>query len=206
MEKAILAILEKEYGEYIYIKDTVPKPYYENIEAVKAIILGCDPSTGNEKIEFDYVFNIDKFKSGKGNKNYFKPIYTNLNAIGLSLSDIYVQNLCKNYSTNVTSKNKKWTEMATLWVPAIKEELDSLFPKNIPVLLTAECLLEPLCNEYKNKKARFYYEKKIIIKESDNKLGRNLIPFFRCCKYRLDKDEWSNYKYFVKHFISRNML
>lgn len=104
MEKALLKRLEKEYGEYIYIKHTLPKPYYENIEDVKVILLGCDPSTGNEEQKIDYVFNIDKFKSGEGDKRYFSPIHRNLDAIGLGLSDIYVQNLYKNYFKTVTSK------------------------------------------------------------------------------------------------------
>lgn len=209
MEKALLKRLEKEYGEYIYIKDTLPKPYYENIEDVKVILLGCDPSTGNEEQKIDYVFNIDKFKSGEGDKRYFSPIHRNLDAIGLGLSDIYAQNLCKNYFKVVTSENKKWTEIANLWVPIIKEEFDSLFPKNIPVLLTAQNLIKPLCNEYgHNKEARWYYEDEnnVIIKESDNKLERNLIPFFRCCAYKLDKYEWRNYRDFIKHFIDESVL
>ena len=56
----------------------MPKPYYENIEDVKVIFLGCAPSTGTEKQEFDYVFNIDKLESGEGDKRYFSLIYSNL--------------------------------------------------------------------------------------------------------------------------------
>jgi hypothetical protein len=70
------------------------------------------------------------------------------------------------------------------------------------VFLTAECLLKPLCNTYEDKGAAYYYENNIIIKESDNKLGRKLISFFRCSAYSLADNKWNDYRDFIKKLIA----
>lgn len=91
------------------MKTLAPKPFCFNKDNVKAFVLGCDP-TGSDKnenpLEFGYVFDLGK------DKWYFSGILANLCQIGLSLNDIYVQNLITEYLKTESSKNKEWLKIA----------------------------------------------------------------------------------------------
>lgn len=191
-EKEFLGKLESEYKDYFYKKHMIPKPYYEDLDKVKAILLGSNPMAVGENAGAEYVFDLTDFNKNRGDSPIFGNIYKNLNAIGLDLWDIYAQNLCKNYFINLSVHDDKWVEIAKLWAEVIKEELDVLFDENIPVLVTAPWILNPLVDDLKE--GHFYYEKQKFIEADQNKLGRTLIPFFRQADFSLDDPKWKGYK------------
>lgn len=191
-EKELLGKLEAEYKEYFYNKHIIPKPYFEDLEKVKAILLGSNPVAVGESAGAEYVFDLTHFNKNRGDNPIFGNIYNNLSDIGLDLWDVYAQNLCKNYFINLSVHDEKWVEIAKLWSLVIKEELDTLFDKDIPVLVTAPWILNPLVDDLKN--PLYYYEKKKFIDPANNKLGRTLIPFFRQSEYALTDPKWKGYK------------
>lgn len=103
--------------------------------------------------------------------------------IGLSLEDVYVQNLCQNYFDNETSQNPGWKKAAKIWIPYLKEELDNLpIRKNTPVFLTAGILYDVLIiqgtTSYKPKD--LYSRPELLpVKACENYLKRPLFPLYR---------------------------
>jgi hypothetical protein len=84
-----------------YIKNNYPNIYLETKtlpkahigkSKIRAIVLGADPSNITYNKRFEYVFGLEK-----KNSQYFKGIESNLELLGLSLDDIYVQNIIQNY-------------------------------------------------------------------------------------------------------------
>lgn len=115
---------------------------------------------------------------------------------------MYIDNLCKNYFTVETFENKFWVEIADkYWILYLKDELDKLFSKTVPVLATADILLKALCYKgcYNTKNNDLYYKECKYIEPNQNKLGRKIIPFFRHHKYSLD--DWDSYVDFIKKEI-----
>ena len=196
-EKELIGKLESEYSDYMYEKHNIPKPYFQNVESVKAILLGSNPVAVGEMSGDEYVFNLGGFNKDIGGGPIFGNIYNNMDAVSLDIMDIYAQNLCKNYFVNLSVHDDKWIEIAGLWAEVLKEELDTLFSKNIPVLVTAPWILKPLVKEVKESK--YYYENKEFISQADNKLGRILIPFFRQRDFSLLNDEWKEYRDKIKY-------
>ncbi|MDD3877490.1 MAG: hypothetical protein PHT69_12795 [Bacteroidales bacterium] len=184
-----------------------PKPYPEIIEIpeqIKAIVLGCDPSnfsnTDGTTKELETVFAITgKNKDGR----YFSIVLRNLKQVGLALSDIYVQNLCRNYFTAVTKDNAVWQEAANRWVESLKKELDDLkIPLKVPVFLTSDELYKALLKDKKEfRSARTIYNNPqlIPVNEENNLLGRPLIPLYRHIDYRIEK--WEDYKNRIKEIL-----
>lgn len=195
-EKELIGKLESEYKNYFYNKFHIPKPYFENLEGVKVVLLGSNPMAVGESAGAEYVFDLKDFNKQRGHNPIFGNIYKNLNAVGLDLWDIYAQNLCKNYFINLSVHDDIWVEIATHWAEVIKMELDTLFDKKIPVLITAPWILKPLVENLKE--PHFYYEKKKFIYAEENKLGRELIPFFRQEDFSLLDPKWKDYKEAVK--------
>jgi len=141
-ENEILKELHFKFGDLI-LNNSFPKPYCKNLDTVKAILLGCDP-TNKFSANLPYVFALE---SGLPIFNSFIAHWErSLNEIGLSLNNVYIQNLCKNYFVTETSCNRKWDKVARFWIPYLKEEL-CMFPKNIPVLLSSERLYKVLLND-----------------------------------------------------------
>ncbi len=198
-DKELIGKLESEYKEYYYTKYTIPKPYFEKLEDVKAIVLGSNPMAVGDYAGSEYVFDLNHFNQNRGKSPVFDKIYNNLNAIGLDLWDVYVQNLCKNYFINLSVHDDKWVEIAKLWAKVIKQELDTLFAEDIPVLVTAPWILVPLVNEHKE--ADYYYDKKKFIQPNENKLGRTIIPLFRQSMYALTDPKWKGYKETVQNIF-----
>ncbi len=152
-----------------------PRPYYKNIKDVKAIILGADPSNPQDKT-FEFVFGLEH-----GEKSpYFNKILTNISNVELNLNNIYVQNICKNYFTDVTDKNDLFSEITEkYWLPYLKYELDSFFSKEIPVLVTAWKVLEiiaPEAGQYK-KSRKLIYDNGIVF--NSPVLSRSVFALFR---------------------------
>lgn len=181
----ICKLLQTKFPDYYEPVEFLPHPFCTNKANVKAIVLGTDPSNRFQK-RFQYVFGL-----GGSDRRYFNFIQHNLNEIGLSLDEIYVQNLCRNYSRVETSKNPKWYEIAKQWVPVLKDELDESFDRNIPVLITAWEIFKVLAINPGNVKPCFFYNNLKIIDFSENFLNRQLIPFFRHHYYDLSK--WREY-------------
>ena len=165
-----------------------PFPYpakVENPAYIKVIVLGCDPgnfsNTDGTTAALEYVFGI----TGEGKDGrYFAPIIRNLKELGLSLQDIYVQNLCRNYFTKETSKNPVWMEAAKIWKPYLKKELDTLFPPYVPVFLTSEKIYHALINDERYSPAEIY-AKPELVPFRKNFLQRHLVPLYRHHKYTL---------------------
>jgi len=178
-----------------------PKPYPSkgfNPTLVKAIVLGCDPSNfsnNGETNQLETVFGIE----GVGNDGrYFAGILKNLNEVGLTLTDIYVQNLCRNYFYKETKKNDIWFQAAALWRKTLKDELNQLgIPPCVPVFLTAEELYRALVNEKHTVRQckEFYQTPELIpIKPNENHLERPLIPLFRGGAGYYNLKNWENYR------------
>lgn len=194
----VLDELKEDYGEYLNLDLVIPKPYYEDLDSVKVIVLGSNPMEIKDSSEAAFVFNLSTFKHGLEGEKIFGNIYKNLQAIGLDLSHIYAENLCKNYLKNISVHDEAWIRIASIWGKHLKEELDQLFPKEIPVLITASWMLKALGEEMRD--GMYYYTENQFIEAEKNILDRVLIPFFRHKQYNLDKEMFDQYKEkIIKH-------
>jgi len=193
-EKEILTCLESEYREVFVKTDSLPNPYIGEQE-IKAILLGTEPGNGYNT-RFEYAFGLENPKS-----KYIQTVQANLyNLNNLNLGNLYIQNICKNYFDCDSFKNKFWKEIAKLWVPLIKGELDARFERNIPILLSADKILEVVLTETEKKRsAKFYYENLSFIDEDKNVFERVLIPFYRHFRYKLSK--WDDYRAKVDRYF-----
>jgi len=177
-----------------------PKPFCVNPAKIKAFVLGCDPTAfdkNQNRLEFEYVFDLGK------DQRYFAGVLKNLEWIGLSINDIYVQNLIADYQENETGKNNEWKQMANEYLPLRIEELNKIDPiRKIPVFLTAYNLYELLVNEdLKRFNAQHIYNLEIAVpvKPENNVLGRPLVPLFRHRSY--DLMNWENYVSQIKQLF-----
>ena len=198
--RQIMRQLKELFPEDILDRYPLPSPWCENRDAVKAILLGCDPSN-KHNMSLPYVFalgaDIPRFNAFK------KAFEKDLAVVGLSWNTVYVQNLCRNYFLKETSNNKKvWHEAAKYWIPLLKEELRKFRP-DIPVLLTSDVLFDALMRNPKHYGATIdFYEcrQSIPIPGEDNLLERPLIPFYRGMNgrtkqsYRLASGKWEGYR------------
>jgi len=181
----------------IYLDNkSIPEPFIGSSK-IKAIVLGADPSNITYNKTFKYVFGLENKDS-----QYFSPILSNLNQLNIDLQEAYVQNLIQNYFNVETSKNKKWFECALIWSGYLKNELDSRFSPEIPVLVTAYEILKVLIGkvEIKKYKAETIYTNKIIFDKDSNLLNRKLISLFRHPKYLLSN--WGDYTKVVKSILN----
>ncbi len=193
-EEELLQYLETEYPQLYLPCKTLPEPFLTDQEKVRAIVLGTD-SSNPQQIFFQYAFGLDKPDSP-----YFKGVRKNLECIGLSMSEIYVQNLCRNYFRCVTSQNRKWLQFAAIWRGFLRKELDARFPRNIPVLMTAWDLYRALVLSENFKEPAEMYRQHIIIPSEEDHLSRPLIPFFRHWHYSLGN--WPAYRLFLKQLFT----
>jgi len=201
-EQGILNSLIAKFPGVINSRYPFPSPFIGNGK-IKAIVLGADPThIVNEKPkQLDKVFGLDKPKSP-----YWRSIQGNLDGLILSMDNIYVQNLCRNYFTKETSKNKYWKQIARdYWAPFLKKELDERFDTNVPVLMTTEFILHSVLTDPKRKlEAKTIYKEKIVIPKEENLLGRDLIAFYRHYKYSLTLPKWKGYKEFISARVYSN--
>lgn len=188
--------LVSRYGELIFTEFDIPEAHKGRGE-IKAIVLGADPThiVGDYPKKLDKVFGLENGETSP----YWRGINKNLRQIGLSLDDIYVQNVCRNYFDRETSKNEKWEEIASnYWIPLLKAELDSRFDLRIPILMTTQFILWAALERTSKKiKANtIYYEHKYIPGEN-NKFRRALFALYRHPYYSLAKPELIPYKNFL---------
>jgi len=189
------------------IKDQYPDVYdgyypfpspYRGKQTIKAILLGTDPgnvSVGST-VRIPMVFGLSTTDSP-----YFRAMKENIDEVkGLELDNLYIQNVCRSYFTCDTSKNKHWQAIAKdLWLPHLVQELDFQFDPDIPVLVTAEIILDVIL---KNKKpdAEDIYKNTIIFGKGQNHLNRTVLAFYRHQKYALK--EWPEYVNELNRFFS----
>jgi hypothetical protein len=186
--REILEELKTHLVEHIDDYLPFPEPFIGK-GPIKAIVLGADPSTKNT-LRFDMVFDLGN------NKRYFKSIEKNLNAIGLSMDNVYIQNFCQNYFDHTTYENKKnWWRASGVWAYFIKEELEGKFDGNIPILATSEMIYKRL-DPYTQKTPKYYYENPEILPQNASLYtsGRKVFPFYRHWRYNLERPEWKNYR------------
>lgn len=247
----ILNEIKEKYTD-IYVDKSLPNAFFMgNIkcnEDIQAIVLGTDP-TNNSDLSFEAAFALgpkdeevvtkyfkvrnkkkNRFYSEDGDyKGYLGNAYNNIIELGLNKTNLYIQNLCKNYTYKETSKyfsklsgikkiktiekkkqriiseiqNNRWVQIAEEWVPELKSELDEFDPgRDIPVLITTEYLLFPLIkieNVEDIKVPMDYYNNNLVIARDRNNLGRTLVPFFRHHNYKLCNQP--EYKEFIKSEI-----
>lgn len=195
----VLDDLKLEYGEYLDLDLPIPKPYYENLNSVKVILLGSNPMYIKDSTEAAFVFNLSTFKQGLEGEAIFGNIYNNLQLVDLGLKDIYAENLCKNHLKNITVHDEAWVRIASIWGKNLKVQLDKLFSKDIPVFITAPWILKALGKEIRD--GMYYYTSNEFIKPEDNILDRLLIPFFRQKQYDLSKEMFTSYRDKIKKHI-----
>ena len=174
-----------------------PKPFYNNKNKIKAFVLGADSSNPKKKA-FEYVFGINS-----GDRRYFASIERNLNAIGLTINDVYVQNLIQEYLEKPTAENKNWENDAASWLPVTKKELDEIDKTlKLPVFVTAERIMKFLYPETPKAKDIYSGLIQIPFTMNSNELGRPLIPFYRHFNYSLTgKPEYKN---LIIRFLNSN--
>lgn len=177
---------------------SIPRPFCFNKNNIKAFVLGADPTNFSNKgktVVLSTVFSI-----GDGDPRYFQDILKNLKAIGLSLETVYVQNLIGEYLDEETSQKKDWESIADLWLAIRIKEFNILDrTKKIPVLVTAERILNYLLVDENKIKAEEYYSLKASIPIKENKLQRPIIPFYRHYNYSLIKDSYGRYRNYLKN-------
>jgi hypothetical protein len=193
--------LRKKYGNRILL-NAYPKPYPDKPSGTKAILLGCDPSNIHCN-SLPYVFAINS--SHKVFAPFVKQWDKMLDVIGLTRDTVYIQNLCRNYFTEESSKNKIWATVAKEWIPVLKDELKR-FDKDIPVLLTSELLYKVLVEKRPLTRAADFYNLReglvFPIPAEENELNRPLIPFYRHRDYNLvPEDKFPGYKDAVRKIV-----
>jgi hypothetical protein len=205
-DREIIEHLRAKYGEQIENIDKLPKSYWSGkCEDVKAIYLGCDPSNKHSKelpFAFAHKSNVKVFDA------FIKFHENQLKAINLSWENVYAQNLCRNYFQKETSNNKIWKKVALeFWIEELKNEL-SIFPNNIPVILTSQYLLQVLgYNETSKYTAPDIYRGFVNtpIAATKNKLQRILIPVYRGRSPKLKKTyemkNWEEYADKIKSYF-----
>lgn len=197
MKANMLNVLYENNIEYLDSYTIFPDAYCGSGE-IRAIILGADPTSFKngeiQRLKFVFDLNIQ----GKRDKRFFSSIERNLNLVGLSMDEIFVQNLCRNYFTEVTYDHREnWKEAGLLWTDHLNYELESKkIDKSIPVLVTSEIILEVLIKKNSILKAKEYYSNPglIPISAEHSKLNRPLIPFYRSSSYFLNDQRWKNYR------------
>lgn len=187
--REILEELKTHLVEHIDDYLPFPEPFIGK-GPIKAIVLGADPSTKNKK-RFDTVFDL-----GGQDRRYFAGIEKNLHAIGLSIENVYVQNLCQNYFNHTTYENRKnWKRAASAWITWFIRETEEKFDANVAILATSEIILKRLIYDDPQSPTEYYRNpdlvpEKLILHSPD----RHVFPFYRHYKYSLLRPEWEAYR------------
>lgn len=199
--ESVVKELANKYNDLIWTEYPIPADY-KGKGQVKAIILGADPThiVDGKPVQITSVFNINE-----KNSPYWRGISRNLlNIRSLTEDNIYVQNVCRNYFKLETSKNKQWTEIArNYWIPFLAEELNDMFHKEVPVLMTTEFILRAaIVDKVKLPKAGLIYSECMSIPAKENMFDRELIAFYRHPNYSLKR--WEDYRGFVENRFNRH--
>ena len=192
----VLNRLISKYPGLIWTEFDFPKAHTGQGE-IKAIVLGADPThiVDGKPVQIKVVFDLSNYDKSP----YWMGINKNLQYIGLTLENVYVQNVCRNYFTCETSQNEKWVEVARNYmIPFLRQELDELFEKKIPILMTTQFILwAALEDQTRRMKPGTIYRKCISIPADDNLFKRNLYALYRHPYYSLKRPGWEKYKNFL---------
>jgi len=186
--KEILDELKTHLVKHVDDYTPFPDPYIGK-GPIKAIVLGADPST-KDKLRFRTVFDLGN------DKRYFQGIEKNLNAIGLTIDNVYIQNFCQNYFDHTTYENRKnWWRASGVWHHFIKEELEGKFDGGIPILATSDMIFRRLIHS-DEKSPSYYYSNpdSVPISAGLYPSDRKVFPFFRHWRYNLLRPEWAAYR------------
>jgi hypothetical protein len=192
-EAPLCEYLQQRYNRLYRRADALPLPYCVDTRRVKAIVLGTDPSNPRGVL-VQRVFGLENRDTP-----YFRSILENLKLVGLSLDDVYVQNLCKNYFRVVTHANPSWVEIAARWRGLLQKELDGLFDRRVPVLITAWELYRALAFNPEVARPSDLYRSQVAIMPAENHLDRTIVPFFRHWYYSLQR--WDEYRERIKSLV-----
>ena len=175
---------------------SLPKPYVGD-GPIKTIVIGADPTYLKDNGKFEFVFGLENTDS-----KFFRGILINLDQVGLSLDNVYVQNLIKPYFKKETSKNPDWEECALLWLENLKREIDDRFDRTIPVLVTAHKILKLIVyrEHLRGISPKMIYSKPMVFEPRTNFFGRNVLAMFRHYTYQLGK--WENYRDYIKGILT----
>lgn len=171
----------------------LPEAYIGKGE-IKAVLLGADPTNNGIKTDkgqkqLKTVFGIDEFNE------FFRPQLSNLKQIGLTIDNLYIQNVCRNYFTDETSKNKNWNKVAQLWLRHLKEELDAFdSERKLPLLATSEVIVKALVKQ-PIAKPKEVYEKNLSF--VSDVLDRKVYAFYRHPAYALTSETNMAYRDFL---------
>lgn len=196
-EFEILQQIKEKYPDVYDGYYSFPASFRGN-KTIKAILLGTDP--GNQSIEpikrFPIVFGLSTSDSP-----YFGAMKNNIDLVkDLDLDNLYIQNVCRSYFKCDASKNEHWKAIAKdLWLPHLKQELDFLFDLDIPVLVTAEIILDVILKD-KKPDAEEIYKNTIIFGSEENFLNRTILAFYRHRRYVLKN--WPNYANELNRFFT----
>ena len=196
-EFEILTQIKEEYADVFDGYYPFPVPF-RGKQTIKAILLGTDPGnvSSGSTVRIPVVFGLLTPDS-----LYFRAMKENMDQVkGLELDNLYIQNVCRSYFTCDTSKNKHWKAIAKeLWIPHLKQELDFLFDPDIPVLVTAEIILDVILKD-KKPDAEDIYKNTIIFGKDQNHLIRTVLAFYRHTKYALTN--WPEYTNELNRFFT----
>lgn len=189
-DRELINQLRSKFGDEILDISELPNSYKG--ENIKAILLGADPTNNGLKgeglIPLKTVFGIGEYDI------FFHPQLANIRAVGLNQNNLFVQNVCKNYFKNETSKNKIWSDVAVNWLPYLREELDGIdSERKLPVLATSEVIMNLLVDNLP--KATTIYKDCIGFFSSE--LERGVFAFYRHPRYSLSSERNGKYKKFL---------
>lgn len=188
--KELIDQLRSKFGDEILDISELPNSYKG--ENIKAILLGADSTNNGLKgeglIKLQTVFGIGEYDI------FFRSQLANIRAVGLNQNNLFVQNVCRNYFKNETSKNKIWSDVSVNWLPILKNELDSIdLERKLPVFATSEVILKVLVDNLP--KASTIYSDCISFFPS--KLERKVFAFYRHPRYSLSSERNGKYKKFL---------
>lgn len=171
----------------------LPNPYKDKNSKIKAILLGADPTNNGIRklpglIKLETVFGIDS----EYEKYFFSPHKHNLEVLNISKENLYIQNLCRNYFKDQTSKNKGWEKVANIWIELFKDELKKDF-ESIPILVTAEKIMKVLIKDCP--KAENIYNKNLFSLTFEK---HSVYALYRHPKYNL-----SNWHYYSEELSKK---
>lgn len=183
-----------------------PAPFCFNLNQIRAIVLGADPSNSSDKGKPKTLTKV--FGIGDGDARYFRGILANLNTVGLGLEDIYADNLIQDYTHAETSKNKDWPVIARQNIASCLDRLDAVDKKRkLPVFITAEEIYKAVSIQKVIKAKEFYTNPELIpVSAPENKLHRLLVPFYRHKYYSLLNPRWEAYKKRIIEILNKNRV
>jgi hypothetical protein len=187
----------------------IPQPFCFDQKAIKAFVLGTDPSNFSDDGKPKTLHTV--FGIGTGDARYFSGILSKLKAVGLSLETIYVLNLIPHFLSFEPSGNKKlWLKFAETWLDDLNKRLDETDPEgSIPVFATAEILfkfLRPDLNKLKPTEIYHFNDQNNLINlltNSSERMKRVVVPFYRHFRYQLSNPEFARYTSFLKTILPK---